>query len=235
MCAFLRPLRVEPELHSRHKLLAFRGRDSWIYRPDLMDDDLFTKYGDTVFMAIVPDVNTIPPCGYEVDWLMRGVPAVGAIYRLLPEELNDPPHKLVLRARQLGPGPSFDDLREQMTMCRELHGKGCARHAECEPIARAFRLIDCNKQPPAVQEHVWGCKYAALSYVWGVTAEDKIDWPKTVLDAVEVTRQLGLQYLWVDRLCIDQSNVEEKSYLISRMATIYQEAEFTIVVGDVSV
>jgi len=50
-----------------------------------------------------------------------------------------------------------------------------------------------------------------------------------VLDAVEVTRKLGLQYLWVDRLCIDQSNIAEKSYLVSRMATIYEGAEFTIV------
>jgi hypothetical protein len=194
-----------------------------------MDDKMFKKYEDTVFMAVVPDIVTIPPCGYEVDWIMQGIPSTGAIYRLLPEERSDPPHKLVLRARELGSGPSFDDFREMLGLCRELHGKGCARHATCEPVSRAFRLIDCTKKPPLVEERAWGCTYAALSYVWGTTPEDKIDWPKTVLDAVEVTRQLGLQYLWVDRLCIDQSNIEEKSYLVSRMATIYEEAEFTIV------
>jgi hypothetical protein len=229
MCAFLRPLRIEPDRYERHKLLAFRGRDSWIFRPDLMDEELFNDYEDTVFMAVVPDIKTIPPCGYEVDWIMHGIPSTGAICRLRPEERSDPPHKLVLRARELGSEPNFDDLREELGLCRDLHGKGCVRQATHEPILRDFRLIDCINQPPVVEEHTWGSTYAALSYVWGTRPDDKIDWPKTVLDAVEVTKQLGLQYLWVDRLCIDQSNIAEKSYLVSRMATIYEEAEFTIV------
>lgn len=56
-----------------------------------------------------------------------------------------------------------------------------------------------------------------------------INWPTTVLDAVAVTKKLGFQYLWVDRLCINQSDPAEKDYLISRMTTIYEEADFTIV------
>lgn len=50
-----------------------------------------------------------------------------------------------------------------------------------------------------------------------------------MLDAVEVTNKLGLQYLWVDRLCINQADDNEKAYLISKMTTIYEEAELTIV------
>jgi hypothetical protein len=49
------------------------------------------------------------------------------------------------------------------------------------------------------------------------------------MDAIEVTRKLDFPYLWVDRSCINQSDEDEKAYLISRMTTIYEAADFTIV------
>jgi hypothetical protein len=55
------------------------------------------------------------------------------------------------------------------------------------------------------------------------------DWPQTILDAVEVTLRLREQYLWVERLCINQSNLLEKNFLISKMDAIYEGAGFTIV------
>ena len=72
----------------------------------------------------------------------------------------------------------------------------------------------------------WSQRYVALSYVWGPPSGD---WAQTILDAVKVTRRFGEQYLWVDRLCIDQSNLQEKQFLISKMDAIYEGAEFTIV------
>ena len=59
-----------------------------------------------------------------------------------------------------------------------------------------------------------------LSYVWD---KDMVvqKWPPTVSDAVEATKLLGERYLWVDRLCIDQENVDEKMYLVARMDKIY--------------
>jgi hypothetical protein len=77
-----------------------------------------------------------------------------------------------------------------------------------------------------VEDRARSEKYVALSYVWGPPSGD---WPKTILDAVEVTKQLGEKYLWVDRLCINQSNLQEKQFLISKMDAIYEGAEFTIV------
>jgi Heterokaryon incompatibility protein (HET) len=87
------------------------------------------------------------------------------------------------------------------------------------------------KTPPVVEERPWSESYVALSYVWGPPSGD---WPQTILDAIEVTKRLGEQYLWVDRLCINQTNLEEKQFLISKMDAIYEGAEFTIVatVGD---
>jgi hypothetical protein len=73
----------------------------------------------------------------------------------------------------------------------------------------------------------WSEKYAALSYVWGRDSTET--WLPTINDAVKVTKMMELKYLWVDRVCIDQSNDEEKKYFCSRMDAIYEGAEFTIV------
>jgi hypothetical protein len=90
--------------------------------------------------------------------------------------------------------------------------------ASNEPISLYFRLINCVKEVPVgkyppVEVQPWGVTYATLSYVWGVTPEDKEDWAKTVLDAVGVTKRLGLEYLWIDRFWIDQSNPTKKKKL----------------------
>ncbi|KAK2754953.1 hypothetical protein CKAH01_05967 [Colletotrichum kahawae] len=51
----------------------------------------------------------------------------------------------------------------------------------------------------------------------------------STIDAITLTKLLGYQYLWVDKYCIDQSNVSELSDQISKMDLIYNNAEATIV------
>ena len=86
-------------------------------------------------------------------------------------------------------------------------------------------------------------RYAALSYCWGgqqevVTKEDTWEamtqgislsvLPKTIQDAVTVTRRLGLRYLWVNALCIKQDSEEDWASESSKMADIYGNATVTI-------
>jgi hypothetical protein len=52
--------------------------------------------------------------------------------------------------------------------------------------------------------------------------------PKTIQDAVTVTRRLGLQYLWVDALCIKQDSEEDWASESSKMGDIYGSATITI-------
>ncbi|KAH7089648.1 heterokaryon incompatibility protein-domain-containing protein [Paraphoma chrysanthemicola] len=85
--------------------------------------------------------------------------------------------------------------------------------------------------------------YAALTYCWGgdqvakaVTANitqlqaglDLALLPKTIKDAICVTRGLGLQYLWVDCLCIIQDDDDDVAWEISNMASVFLGATVTI-------
>lgn len=82
-------------------------------------------------------------------------------------------------------------------------------------------------------------RYIALSHCWGkeqiitttrATEGDrrqsiKLDQLlKTFHDAVIVSRQLNIQYLWIDRLCIVQGDVEDWQEESGKMALVYQHA-----------
>ncbi|KAH3972182.1 hypothetical protein HBI18_113720 [Parastagonospora nodorum] len=81
-----------------------------------------------------------------------------------------------------------------------------------------------------------GTPYVCLSYVWGNSCvaehhSKKVPavLPKTIEDAMYVTLQLGISYLWVDRYCIDQKNAAEKHRLITNMDAVYRGATLTII------
>ncbi|GKT78833.1 hypothetical protein ColTof4_11256 [Colletotrichum tofieldiae] len=90
-------------------------------------------------------------------------------------------------------------------------------------------------------------QYAILSYCWGETnyktTSENIEehfvqiplpkLPKTIQDAVEVTRALGLRYLWVDALCIQQDlGAEDIDERLKTMPEFYAGAN--IVIGAAS-
>ena len=86
-------------------------------------------------------------------------------------------------------------------------------------------------------------RYAALSYCWGApqpmrttkanlaTYTDAIPYhalPQTIKDAVITTRGLGLDYLWVDALCIVQDDEDDRTKELPLMAQIYNSSYVTI-------
>jgi hypothetical protein len=95
-------------------------------------------------------------------------------------------------------------------------------------------LIDCERKQLCYNVRE---PYACLSYVWGGHNEHPNsggeellqDLPQTVSDALTVTLELGIRYLWVDRYCIDQNSSDEKHDAIRQMDAIYHGAMITII------
>jgi hypothetical protein len=99
-------------------------------------------------------------------------------------------------------------------------------------------------------------KYAALSYCWGTsppfttTIENlaahlqripMVKLPQTIKDSITITRELGLQYLWVDALCILQPRYQGDTIAAadwqtegSQMASVFGNAFLTISAGSTS-
>lgn len=89
--------------------------------------------------------------------------------------------------------------------------------------------------------------YAALSHMWGdvivapplrtmdynyaeMTSGISV-WrlPLNFADAVKTCRRLGIQYIWIDSLCIIQDNGEDWRREAGTMHLVYKNAEVTIV------
>ena len=54
------------------------------------------------------------------------------------------------------------------------------------------------------------------------------DLPPLFQDAIIITRQLGLRYLWIDSLCIIQDSLRDWETEAAKMASIYQNSYVTI-------
>jgi hypothetical protein len=85
--------------------------------------------------------------------------------------------------------------------------------------------------------------YIALSYCWGKlptvtttskTIQERIlgmpleTLPQTYVDAIKITRKLGIRYLWIDALCIIQDSLEDWKEQSALMGSIYRSAWLTI-------
>lgn len=56
--------------------------------------------------------------------------------------------------------------------------------------------------------------------------------PKVIQDAVELVRRLGIQYLWIDALCIIQDNPRSWKVNAYNMDLIYGNAVFPICAAE---
>lgn len=79
--------------------------------------------------------------------------------------------------------------------------------------------------------------YTALSYVWGdpdvtrqiVVNDTEFDVTTNLFDALSQVREDKVGLLWVDAICIDQENDEEKGHQVQKMSKIYQDADKVVV------
>ncbi|KFA60137.1 hypothetical protein S40285_09600 [Stachybotrys chlorohalonatus IBT 40285] len=134
---------------------------------------------------------------------------------------------------------------------------GCGLHKEVsdslDPESRTelppnLRLIDVTDM--RIVEADSSMRYVNLSYVWPKAPQLRLEManrdivmgpgrpldkpefrhriPQTITDAMEVCREIGDRYLWVDALCIIQDDDRDKALQIRAMGVIYGSAVLTI-------
>jgi len=135
----------------------------------------------------------------------------------------------------------MERLRTWIQTCEEHHG---GETSPVEPLTWRFVDVEENR----IVSIATPCRYACLSYVWGndkgtqLTAETRptlespealndssVSLGQTLRDAIQVTKDIGIRYLWIDALCIIQDDAKDKEWCISRMSYIYGNATITIV------
>lgn len=146
----------------------------------------------------------------------------------------------------------LEQLKGWLSHCNQHH------HGHCYNIdpnnffqfPREIILIDLasNKLALCNQKE----RYSALSYVWGQSNEafatlrsnfaelskdggllkywEKL--PATLVDAIFLSKALDIPYLWVDRLCILQDDMDSKHHNISWMASIYANSYLAIIAAE---
>lgn len=164
------------------------------------------------------------------------------------------------QTRVLSAGVDYAQVRALLARCERAHGTsavgGCqdddihgVKQPLLENVLPDLMVIDCESERlvPAGP----GCRFAALSYVWGRSRDGGHDedddeepfqsdlrkgrrpLPRTVHDAMHVVRELGLQFLWVDQYCIDDNDAAgRKHHTISNMDAVYRRAALTIVAAS---
>ena len=141
-------------------------------------------------------------------------------------------------------------LRQWISCCEMSHTDQCLRSTLPAPPHRIY-LIDIEQGCLVLQDP--GYQYIALSYVWGnavtiKTTKSNLDYmkrpgsiradcgnlviPNTIRDALRLCLQVGIKYLWVDTFCIVQDDEDTKQLHLNSMASIYANANFTIIAAD---
>lgn len=147
-------------------------------------------------------------------------------------------------------------IQSKLADCDKAH-KDCKRlGAQSQRPKRLLRIYDSNPSDELrlvlLETIDASYKYVALSHCWGSsknavetgytiskTAKENLDihqsygllvacLTRTFQHAIDLTRKLGIQYIWIDSLCIIQDDEQDKSQEIPKMGDIYGGADLVI-------
>jgi hypothetical protein len=202
-----------------------------------------TEYHLYAFSAVRAFLIGFSPVQNTLNGLRGGI-----CLAVLPEQVSGVPQELTqfiglvqtpdhdgLQIKALNPATvDMQSIRQWYSFCSEHHIYQCA----LEPTTRVpgLQVIDCIRRKIVKWR---GEKYSALSYVWGNS--DGVHHggvggsmlppsvPAVIEDAMTLSCQLDLPFIWVDKYCIPQDNVQEKQKQIKHMDLVYKFAELTII------
>ena len=186
-----------------------------------------------------------------LDITIALIAAKAALYldiQLLEEDSHKVGRSKDLHGRRIKDKVDIHLIKRWMKLCECAHGEACeavwwkSGHGE---LPEYVRMVDVIQM--ALVRAGQNCRYVALSYVWGGPGEEY--WtstanaearkrpagleesilPATIFDAIQLTRQIGERYLWVDALCIIQDSQEDKAAQIPIMDRVYGRAALTVI------
>ena len=133
------------------------------------------------------------------------------------EELEPVPSKILLFPSQV-PYTPLDDTKNEIRLLQIFPAQSSPSDVHCQ-----MEIFSLDDKPT----------YSALSYVWGdqhrirhgiIVNDHLVAVTQNLADALSQLREDGVQRVWVDAICIDQNNQEEKGHQVQKMRTIYQMA-----------
>ena len=142
-------------------------------------------------------------------------------------------------------------LRQKLLFIKSAFDDCAVNHPECKPLRNHYpgRLIDVGdeaRNPRLIETSnriLQGASYATLSHCWGsvhsstatvknikqLCKEIPLDsLPLTFREAILVTRELNIPYIWIDSLCILQDDREDWSKEANKMKYTYSSSAITI-------
>ncbi|KAH7014588.1 heterokaryon incompatibility protein-domain-containing protein [Microdochium trichocladiopsis] len=153
---------------------------------------------------------------------------------------------------ETGDERTWRTIENWLARCRTTHGN-CARDHRRSAASKSFRptrlleLTTDHKYRLVMGDHCQpALQYAALSHCWGQQDTASLlmlaqstapslqngqpisSLPKTFRDASVVARRLGVNYLWIDRLCIFQDDASDWQREAATMCDVYRHAYFSI-------
>jgi hypothetical protein len=149
--------------------------------------------------------------GLENDSVSLSAAELEATRAAIYEPLRDWETRLLI----LQPGHPGTGLQAELIPASLVHGRGVGLH-----------------------DRKVGVEYEALSYCWGQGAKDchivcngwSLPIMRNLYQALQLLRRPGkVRYLWVDAICINQGDDEEKSVQITNMLLIFRKARVVVV------
>lgn len=151
-------------------------------------------------------------------------------------------------------------IRNWLSVCSDTHGCDQCSYSrefidedEVDLPTRILKIDAQNEQLAVKLIETPGMKgrYCALSHCWGDPEKmplrsttsnihehlEKLQWdklPKTFQDSIIVCGGLGIEYLWIDSLCIIQDDTADWSREASRMGSLYKNALLVLVASGSS-
>ncbi|TGJ87810.1 hypothetical protein E0Z10_g981 [Xylaria hypoxylon] len=241
-----------PRLLLRQPTIVAKTDSLSVHETTLSDNQEYVKFPELTAISLPPKIVSLRQDGAVVG--IENGPNLLSIY-VDYETGSDIPEGAQLGLPKLlnqGSPEQFALLKEWIKTCDATHeicrgnhdgGNNENHNASTMPtrlveLGTTLRIVESASIKPSV--------YVALSHCWGKLSElerfcafnhnishlkEFIDFnslPKTFRDAITVARGIGVNYLWIDSLCIIQDNKDDWEHELARMEQVFSSAYCTI-------